>query len=157
MELEIQKQHQHAKQIKISIRPHQNVSNFWFNYGTTALLWYGCLPPAKYYSYLSYVNRSYNPSNITNFTQKKYFPQMDPYGSLGDMLNTDVWNFSMYNNDVYNRQSVVISTGDATSYNDIYKALSGANIPNLSSMTIIWILYLLNGSNIKKKIGMDNY
>eukprot|EP01084_Bolivina_argentea_P193463 331903_1 len=158
--MEIENYHDHY----ISIRGHFSVNNFWFMYGTTALLFYGCLPPSShYFSYRSYVNRRYNPLNTTNFTAK-YFPEEDPYGSLGDMLNHRIVNHTF--SDSLNRNiSIFISTGDEITYDDISNAVKKNmnnseydinKIINLDTMPSKWVKYknidwysqLLNGGTV---------
>ena len=144
--------------INITIRTHQSINNFWFMYGSTALLFYGCLPPSShYFSYRSYVNRRYNPANTTNFTTK-YIPEENPYGSLGDMLNHRIINHTL-NKKINRNVSIIISTGDTVSYKDISNKFiqqNLSNIINLDSIPQEWIKYkekdwmsqLLNGGTV---------
>eukprot|EP01084_Bolivina_argentea_P111295 198636_1 len=128
-------------------------------HGSTALLFYGCLPPSShYFSYRSYVNRRYNPANTTNFTTK-FFPEENPYGSLGDMLNHKIIN-KTYSNNINRNISIIISTADATTYNDITQNIINnmndidvKSMINLDAMPSEWVQFkeydwynqLLNG------------
>lgn len=133
--------------INISIRTHQEINNFWFMYGSTAILSYLCLPPSKYYSYRSYVNRRLNPKNTTNYTG--YLPEEDPYGSLGDMINHEVVNKTLDNLNDAQQKAIIISTGDMVTYNDIYDQLTAQSnsnnnfkdIINLDSIPQQWVKY----------------
>eukprot|EP01084_Bolivina_argentea_P213061 362006_1 len=124
------------------IRPHMNYDEFWYMYGSEAIIWYGCHAPADYYSYRSYQNRRINPkhpSNAYNDSQNnnEKYPETDTYGSLGDMLN----NYNI--NSTINGLQIVVSTPDNKTYNDIERIILNNNN-----------LHLLNLTN-KNQINLD--
>ena len=101
------------------IRPHMKYDEFWFMHGSAAMLWYGCHAPAKYYSYRSYQNRRFNPKHPlgANSSQQdnQKWPESDPYGSLGDMLN----NANIHS--TTKGLQLIVSTPDNRTFSDVYR------------------------------------
>ena len=101
------------------IRPHMKYDEFWYMHGSAAILWYGCHAPSEYYSYRSYQNRRFNPKHPLGFNASQQndqkWPESDPYGSLGDMLN----NYNIHS--TAKGLQLIISTPDNATFSDIYQ------------------------------------
>lgn len=153
----------------ITMREHQTLNNFWFMYGSSAVLINWCLPPLSYYSYGTYVNRRFNTINSSNFSRYHYLPEIDPYGSLSDMLNQHnikYKSFKSFNSTTNSslvelNQSIIVSTGDKVTWNDIRESFieidnEFKNMLNIQPMPLSysrfkekdWMKQLLNNQSV---------
>ncbi|ETO28812.1 hypothetical protein RFI_08313 [Reticulomyxa filosa] len=129
------------KGAKSHLRPHQYDTDYYMLYASSAILWHDCTPPTEYISYRSYVNLRFRAGNSSSSNNDENKLVIDPYASLGDMLNQRVMNISTqpYGNRTFDNIATYVSTGDIETYTDIKNAfekvlLSGETLDNFALM-----------------------
>eukprot|EP01083_Nonionella_stella_P002444 7062_1 len=104
----------------VGTRGHMRANMTYFMYGSSGVVWYGCLPPSDYYAFKMYQNRRYNPlhpgANDSQHNNEKY-PISHSYSSLGDMLNHKTISATK------SGLTVIIFTADNNTYSDIVMSI----------------------------------